>query len=57
MITSGTETNIRVVLRTRPTQNFANKNISLDNIENVNILMLIYIRLLKLTSPNQKIKD
>jgi len=38
MITSGTETNIRVVFRTRPTQNFANKNISLDNIENVNSL-------------------
>ena len=57
MITSGTETNIRVVLRTRPTQNFANKNISLDNMENVNTLMLIYIRLLQLTSPNQKKKD
>jgi hypothetical protein len=35
MITSGTESNIRVVLRTRPTQNFANKNIALDNMENV----------------------
>ena len=40
MITSGTETNIRVVFRTRPTQNFANKNISLDTIENVNCFNL-----------------
>jgi len=33
---SETETNIRVVLRTRPTQHFASKNIALDAIENVN---------------------
>jgi hypothetical protein len=26
---------IRVVLRTRPTQNFASKNITLDTLENV----------------------
>ncbi len=32
-----TESNIRVVLRTRPTQNFASKNINLDILENVNI--------------------
>jgi len=57
MITSGTETNIRVVLRTRPTQNFANKNVSLDNMENVNIFIVIHFRSLQLTSPNQKKKD
>lgn len=34
------ETTIRVVLRTRPTQNFATKNISLDSIENVNPLII-----------------
>jgi hypothetical protein len=32
---SESETSIRVVLRTRPTQNFATKNISLDTMENV----------------------
>lgn len=30
-----TESNIRVVLRTRPTQHFASKNITLDPLENV----------------------
>ena len=32
---SETENSIRVVLRTRPTQYFAAKNISLDTIDNV----------------------
>ncbi len=32
---SETETSIRVVLRTRPTQHFASKNIQLDTMENV----------------------
>lgn len=38
-MTSETECNIRVVLRTRPTQNFANKNISLEISDNVNFLI------------------
>lgn len=33
------ETSIRVVLRTRPTQHFATKNITLDTMENVNLLI------------------
>jgi hypothetical protein len=32
---SETETSIRVVLRTRPTQNFATKNIGLDTMDSV----------------------
>jgi hypothetical protein len=33
-----TENTIRVVLRTRPTQNFATKNIALDSMDNVSDL-------------------
>jgi hypothetical protein len=35
MMSNETESNIRVVLRTRPTQNFASKNIALNTLENV----------------------
>ena len=35
MSTTETETQIKVVVRTRPTQSFASKNIILDTLENV----------------------
>jgi hypothetical protein len=35
-----TENTIRVVLRTRPTQNFASKNLGLDIMDNVKIKYL-----------------
>lgn len=38
-----TENTIRVVLRTRPTQNFASKNLALDIMDNVKIKYFPYI--------------
>lgn len=38
-----TETQIKVVVRTRPTQAFASKNITLDTLENVTYIIIYFV--------------